>query len=125
MTSSSTAPPAKAPCKKAKLKHGAASPLLTNPNGTSPEPGRASEDAAPTGPRTSLVDGVVKPVGARIDWASLLKRVYLEDVLACPCGGRRRTIADITERDVGVAHLDLETEAPPLARTRSPGFDDT
>jgi hypothetical protein len=44
----------------------------------------------PHGPRTSLGGGVVQPVGARIDWASLLRRVYLEDVLACPCGGRRR-----------------------------------
>jgi hypothetical protein len=28
-------------------------------------------------PRTSLGDGVVKPVGTRIEWAQLLRRVYL------------------------------------------------
>ncbi len=42
---------------------------------------------APSSARTSLGAGIVKPVGARIDWASLLRRIYLEDVLACPCGG--------------------------------------
>jgi hypothetical protein len=37
-----------------------------------------------------------------------------------------RNVADITERDVVVAilsHLNLPTEAPPLARARSPGED--
>jgi hypothetical protein len=50
------------------------------------------------------------------------------DVLACPCGWRRATVADISEREVVVAilaHLGLPTEAPPLARARSPGFDFT
>jgi hypothetical protein len=68
----------------------------------------------------------VKPAGGRIDWASLLRRIYLEDVLACPCGGRRRIIADISERDGIVAilaHLGLPTEPPPIARARSPSFD--
>jgi hypothetical protein len=55
-------------------------------------------------------------------------RVYLVDVLACPCGGRRAIVADLSEREVVVAilaHLELPTEAPPLARARSPGFDFT
>jgi hypothetical protein len=34
---------------------------------------------------------------AQIDWAELLKRVYKVDTLACPCGGRLRFIALITE----------------------------
>ena len=45
-----------------------------------------------------------------------------------PCGGRRAIVADISERDVVVAilaHLGLPTEAPPIARARSPGFDFT
>ncbi|WP_437815108.1 hypothetical protein [Sorangium sp. So ce1078] len=66
-------------------------------------PSEASASAAPSGPRTSLGTGVTKPVGARTDWASLLRRVYLEEVLACPCGGRRRLVADISEREVIVA----------------------
>jgi hypothetical protein len=54
---------------------------------------------------------------------ALLKRVFLEDVLACPCGGRRRIMADVDEPSALVAllrHLGLPTEAPPLARARDP-----
>ena len=68
--------------------------------------------------------GIVKPVAARIDWASLLRRIYLEDVLACPCGGRRRIIADVDEPSVIEAiltHLGLPTVTPPIARARKPG----
>ncbi|XYI02126.1 hypothetical protein ACMHYB_21055 [Sorangium sp. So ce1128] len=86
-------------------------------------PSEASAPAAQSGPRKSLGTGVTKPVGARIDSASLLRRVYLEDVLACPCGGRRRLVADISEREVIVAilkHLGLPSEPPPIARARSP-----
>jgi hypothetical protein len=87
-----------------------------------------SENAARSRPRTSLGDGVVKQGGSQIEWAQLLRRIYLVDVLACPCGGRRAIVADILERDVVVAilaHLGLPPFAPPLARARSPGFDFT
>jgi hypothetical protein len=50
-----------------------------------PEVGDVSRSSSS---RTSLGSGVVQAVGARIDWARLLRRVYLEDVLACPCGRR-------------------------------------
>jgi hypothetical protein len=63
---------------------------------------------------------------ARIDWASLLRRVHQEDVLACPCGGRRRVVADISEREAIVAiltHFGIPTEPPPIARARDPSFD--
>lgn len=46
--------------------------------------------------------------------------------MACPCGGRRAIAADISEREVIVAilaHLKLPTEAPPIARARSPAFE--
>jgi len=49
-------------------------------------------------------------------------------VLACPCGGRRAIVADISEGEGVVAilaHLGLPTEEPPIARARSPGFDFT
>jgi len=62
----------------------------------------------------------------RIDGASLLRRIYLEDVLACPCGGRRRLVAAIDEPSAIVAileHLGLPTEAPPVARARSPSLE--
>lgn len=109
--------PTNAVKKKAKKKPGEASALLAT------VPGDASDDPAPGGARTSLGAGIAKPVSARIDWASLIRRVYLEDVIACPCGGRRRVVADITDRSVVVAileHLGLPAEPPPIARARSP-----
>jgi hypothetical protein len=44
-------------------------------------------------------------------------------MMTLPCGGRRRILADISERDAIVAilaHLGLPREAPPLSRARSP-----
>lgn len=41
----------------------------------------------PSGPRTSLGAGVVPPCYARIDWATLPRRIRLDDIFACPCGG--------------------------------------
>jgi hypothetical protein len=78
-------------------------------------------------PRTSLGAGVVPQPYARIDWASLLRRVYLEDVLACPCGGRRRILSDVTEPVAIVAileHLGLPARAPPVAAARDPAWFD-
>jgi hypothetical protein len=103
-----------------------ASPQVASAEGTSPEGGRASENAAASGPRTSLGDGVVKAPCGRIEWAQLLRRIYLADVLACRCGGRRAIVGDISEREVVVAllaHLGLPPFAPPRARARSPDFE--
>lgn len=83
---------------------------------TKPAPGRASA-------RSERGKGVVRPQGVRIDWASLLKRVFLEDVLVCPCGGRRRIVSDVQESRAVVAiltHLGLPAEPPPIARARDP-----
>ncbi len=63
-----------------------------------------------------------------IDWASLLRRVYDLDALACRCGGRLRVIALITERSVATAILDsvgLPSQPPPVARARSPDDHDS
>jgi hypothetical protein len=35
----------------------------------------------------------------RIDWATLLKRVYDLDAMACPCGGRLKFVEVVTEAD--------------------------
>jgi hypothetical protein len=115
--------PATQPKKKDRKKNGNAAPLLLA--AATPSPPR-EQDAEPSAPRTSLGAGIVKPVGARIDWASLLRRTYLEDVLACPCGGRRSVIADINDPSVVVAilvHLGLPAQPPPIARARSPSFE--
>ena len=53
----------------------AASPLLVGDGRAPLEP--ASDFAAPGGPHTSLGAGVAKPVGARIDWPSLIRRIFL------------------------------------------------
>ena len=33
----------------------------------------------------------------RVPWAELLKRVFADDVLNCPCGGRRTVLAVVTD----------------------------
>jgi hypothetical protein len=53
--------------------------------------------------------------------------VYDVDALACPCGGRLRFIALITEEETAQAILQsmgLPSEPPPLARARSPDLVD-
>ena len=80
---------------------------MASGEGTLPERGGGgggdSENAGGNRPRTSLGDGVVKLVGSRIEWAELLRRIDLVDVLACPCGGKRAIVADISEREVVVS----------------------
>jgi hypothetical protein len=86
----------------------------------------AAEPPPTRAPQTSLGAGVVPPCYARIDWASLLRRVYLVDVLSCPCGGRRALVADVTDPGTVaaiLAHLGLATEPPPIARARDPTSD--
>jgi hypothetical protein len=90
--------------------------------GAASPPPRAGREARPRG---SLGTGVVPQPFARIDWASLIRRVYLEDVLRCPCGGRRRILSDVTEPGAVVAileHLGLPARAPPVASARDPGW---
>ena len=59
---------------------------------------------------------------SRIDWASLLKRVFQVDILACAkCGGRMKVLAVIEQPDVVakiLGHLGMPTvpEGIPPAR---------
>jgi hypothetical protein len=56
-------------------------------------------------------------------WATLLRRTFDLDVLACPCGGRLRFIALVTEREAVaevLKSLGLPTTPPVRARARSP-----
>ncbi len=65
---------------------------------------------------------------SKIRWAELLQRVFREDVLACPCGGRRRVLAFVTERNAIRAileHLGLPTTGPPIAPAGSGAPADT
>ncbi|MBS2033291.1 MAG: transposase, partial [Deltaproteobacteria bacterium] len=63
-----------------------------------------------------------KPRNDRMDWASLLKRVYKTDVFQCgACDGRARPIAVIQDPEVVkkiLRHLGLPAEAPRVAPAR-------
>jgi hypothetical protein len=56
-----------------------------------------------------------------IDWATLLRRVYDVNALACRCGGRLRFVEVVTERKHARAHLErlgvesLDATPPPIA----------
>jgi hypothetical protein len=61
---------------------------------------------------------------SRIPWGELLMRVFREDVLACPCGGRRVVLAYLTQPGPVKAildHLGLPSTDPPIAPARSSG----
>ena len=52
-----------------------------------------------------------------------MKRVFLFDVLTCPCGGMRSLIAAITHHEVIVKildHLGLPSEPPQVSPARAP-----
>ena len=54
----------------------------------------------------------------RYPWAELLRRTFLVDVLACPCGARRRVLSlvrDPLQIRRCLTHLGLPTEAPARA----------
>ena len=55
-------------------------------------------------------------------WADLIRRVYLEDVLRCPCGGRRRVLAmvfDPKSIERVLTHMGLPYAPPERAPPRS------
>ena len=60
----------------------------------------------------------------RIPWADLLKRTFGADVLRCEqCGGRRKVIAFISQRNVAIPillSLGLPHEPPRVAPAREP-----
>ena len=108
------------------------SPATTTASG-SPVPERATAvlarpagDAAESNmPRNDAI-GPRFTAPWRIDWASLLRRVYREDVLACACGGRLRSVALVTETETAQAVLrsmGLPAGLPPIAKARSPTTD--
>ena len=91
-------------------------PAPPDPAPPEPSPSAADDGAPPSGPKKP------RRPDSKIPWAELLLRVFREDVLACPCGGRRRVIAFITERTVIKAILErlgLPTTGPPIAPARS------
>ena len=71
------------PAAKARSKLRALIPVVDTHDAASP---RCSAPAAPIALRAR-----------RLPWADLLRRVFAEDVLACPCGGRRGVTAFVTD----------------------------
>jgi hypothetical protein len=68
-----------------------------------------------------LLGGLLLATSPRLDWATLLRRTYAVDVLACVrCGGRLRLLSAITERATAkkiLDHLGLPVE-PSGSRSR-------
>jgi hypothetical protein len=63
------------------------------------------------------------PRKRRLPWADLLKRVFGDDLLQCPCGGRRKMVAFIPGPKMAQEILAaIGVEAPPLviAKARAP-----
>ena len=84
-------------------------PLCNSPD---PQPASREELEAPT---------PLAPRPSRIPWSELLLRVFREDVLLCPCGGRRLVLAFVTAPQTVRAileHLGLPATGPPIASAR-------
>jgi hypothetical protein len=87
---------------------------------------RRTEDIAPAMTEATRPDlASARPQRAadpsRIPWADLLRRVFRDDVLTCPCGGRRVVLAYLTEPGRVKAildHLGLPSTGPPIAPAR-------
>ena len=71
-----------------------------------------------------LLGGALYAASPRVDWASLLRRTFAVDVLACPtCGGRLRVLGEVTEPAMvrlALESLGVPTDAPRVARARDP-----
>jgi len=77
----------------------------------------------PTGTERAPPKDGARPRASGIPWAELLLRVFREDVLLCPCGGRRVVLAFVTEKKVVkeiLEHLGLPSTGPPIAPARIP-----
>jgi hypothetical protein len=91
---------------------------------TAPVPGPTVEGAADA---RDVRPSRAERRGHRIDWATLLRRVWGVDALACPrCGDFLRMIATITDRGAIVPileHLGLPTDEPRPHRARDPTWE--
>ena len=79
------------------------------------------DDSAPANGSTTPSAGSSRP--RRLPWADLLRRVFADDVLRCPCGGRRTVVAVVTVVAVArvvLATLGLPTELATFAPARGP-----
>jgi hypothetical protein len=116
-----TPPKEKAPGKPAAL----TPPVASQPQGPAPgEVIRLTPSVISVAHGQRLHDGALLAASPYVDWASLLRRTFEVDVLACAhCGGRLRVLSVITEpgpvRRI-LEHLGLDADALPVARARDP-----
>ena len=91
-----------------------AEPQVSTMSPASPSPAASPKSTTSTTSTTSY----------RLDWASLLKRVFGVDVLKCSrCQGQMRLIACIEDLDVAkkiLEHLGLRAEPLPTLRAQAP-----
>ncbi len=101
--------------------------------GASETPSTPSDSRRPTNPTAAAVlrggetpttRHVEENCASRIDWATLLKRVFDVDALECPsCGQRMRfveTVDSRAEASLWLRARNLPDTPPPLGRARSP-----
>ena len=102
---------------------GAEPPAEPQVSPTSPPPSPAASPAASPKSTTSTT-WTTSTSPYRLDWASLLKRVFGVDVLKCSrCQGQMRLIACIEDLDVAkkiLEHLGLRAEPLPTLRAQAP-----
>lgn len=71
-----------------------------------------------------LLGGALYAASPRVDWATLVRRSFEVDVLACPsCDGRLRVLGEVTDAATVRLVLDslgMPTHAPRVARARDP-----
>ena len=88
---------------------------------------RALVPAAPSDDATASNCAATTPAGGhrtrRLPWAELLRRVFADDVLRCPCGGRRSVVAIVIVPAIAravLAALGLPAEPATFAPARAP-----
>ena len=84
----------------------------------------ADADAAATSSCPgSASPGTSSSRSRRLPWADLLRRVFADDVLQCPCGGRRSVIAVVADPTLArtlLTALGLPNEPATFATARDP-----
>jgi hypothetical protein len=103
--------------------HGVFAPASKWRSEVIPEPAAPAPTCVPAPRAEPATSGDAKAERrpSTIPWSELLLRVFRENVLACPCGGRRVVTAFITEKKVIeqiLGHLGLPATGPPIAPAR-------
>ena len=87
-------------------------------------PESGGEGGGPSPPATLGVPvaGAMRLRPERLPWATLIRRVFLAEVLQCPCGGRRRVLSmvfDPVSIERVLRHMGLPWKAPERAPPRA------